>query len=124
MKLTILISLVLLVSCGKSGSSNTPNVVSNQCENFNYIGQWNDRNSAATLMINSNCTLSEDRCQSSGTYQVINDNSFTMTITSTNGAQNCLAIGTYNCGHGWSSDNYLRVTCTQFSDLLEYDRIN
>lgn len=128
MRLKLLLSLVFLIGCGKSSEDANVTNESNLCSNFSYNGQWDNRDNNGILTIRDNCTLSDDLCQSQGTYMPASDhatsNQFTVTIVSTDNIVGCLPVGTYQCANGFSGPNYLRITCTNVNGLLEYDRIN
>ena len=128
MKARTFLILILICSCGKK-KGDSP--VAGACNNVQYKGSWAARESASTLTIKSDCSVSDSRCESKAQFQVNEDfkttGNFKLVINENNQAQDCLPNGTYNCTASSTPDapnTYLKIQCVEFGgSYLQYDRL-
>lgn len=100
---------IILVSCNK-GSDSSSAAATGACADSAILGTY--KTTGETMTISADCKISSVMCASTTTFSGATAASgyMTVTVSSTNGAAGCLALGSYNCAYQLAS-NVLTYNC-------------
>jgi hypothetical protein len=96
----------LLISCGEDQVSSDFKSSEVQAQQALLVGSWcNQFDGQETMTFGNDNSFTTNVCGVTGTYQILNDKDYQMSVSTSNGGESCTPTGIHNCTYEFKNNN-------------------